>query len=197
MSRTFAYLRVSTHDQTIENQAQAIRARGYEIPPRRMIGETISGGVPAMERPGFVKLVDKLETGDRLVVLKLDRLGRDVIDVMCTVRQLSEAGIGVISLDLGDIDLTSSAGKASLGFMAVIAEMERDRIRERTADGLARARAQGVKFGRPMAGDVEAVRRERDAGLSQTKIADKLGLSLRTVKRYCATLNKADAGAEQ
>lgn len=197
MSRTFAYLRVSTHDQTIENQAQAIRARGYEIPPRRMIGETISGGVPAMERPGFVKLVDKLETGDRLVVLKLDRLGRDVIDVMSTVRQLSEAGIGVISLDLGDIDLASSAGKASLGFMAVIAEMERDRIRERTADGLARARAQGVKFGRPMAGDVEAVRRERDAGLSQTKIADKLGLSLRTVKRYCATLNQADARGEQ
>ncbi len=197
MSRTFAYLRVSRSDLTVENQAVAIKARGYDINPRRIISETISGGVPAMERPGFAKLVDRLEEGDSLIVLKLDRLGRDALDVVSTVRDLGARGVSVVSLDLGDIDLNSTAGKVTLGVMATIAEMERDRIRERTADGLTRARGQGVKFGRPMAGDVEAVRREREAGLSQSAVAAKLGLSLRTVKRYCAQLSEADAGSKQ
>lgn len=189
MSRTFAYLRVSTQEQTTDNQAQAIKSRGYDISPKRIVAETISGAVPAMERPGFAKLLERMEEGDTLVVLKLDRLGRDTIDVTSTVRDLGAQGIRVISLDLGDIDLTSTTGKATMGIMAVIAEMERDRIRERTQEGLARAKAQGVKLGRPVADDVtEQVREARGAGRSQQEVADLLGLSLRTVKRHCAKL---------
>ncbi|MCI0914715.1 recombinase family protein [Pseudomonas putida] len=189
MSRTFAYLRVSTQEQTTDNQAQAIKSRGYDISPKRIVAETISGAVPAMERPGFTKLLERMEEGDTLVVLKLDRLGRDTIDVTSTVRDLGAQGIRVISLDLGDIDLTSTTGKATMGIMAVIAEMERDRIRERTQEGLARAKAQGVKLGRPVADDVtEQVREAREAGRSQQEVADLLGLSLRTVKRHCAKL---------
>lgn len=189
MSRTFAYLRVSTQEQTTDNQAQAIKSRGYDISPKRIVAETISGAVPAMERPGFAKLLERMEEGDTLVVLKLDRLGRDTIDVTSTVRDLGAQGIRVISLDLGDIDLTSTTGKATMGIMAVIAEMERDRIRERTQEGLARAKAQGVKLGRPVADDVtEQVRQAREAGRSQQEVADLLGLSLRTVKRHCAKL---------
>ncbi|HDS1774190.1 recombinase family protein [Pseudomonas putida] len=189
MSRTFAYLRVSTQEQTTDNQAQAIKSRGYDISPKRIVAETISGAVPAMERPGFTKLLERMEDGDTLVVLKLDRLGRDTIDVTSTVRDLGAQGIRVISLDLGDIDLTSTTGKATMGIMAVIAEMERDRIRERTQEGLARAKAQGVKLGRPVADDVtEQVRQAREAGRSQQEVADLLGLSLRTVKRHCAKL---------
>ncbi|EMX3439724.1 recombinase family protein, partial [Escherichia coli] len=85
MSRTFAYCRVSTSEQSTENQIMAIRQAGYEVPENRVVSETVSGGVQAMKRKGFADMVThKLEAGDRLVVLKLDRLGRDNIDVQQT-----------------------------------------------------------------------------------------------------------------
>ena len=77
MSRTFAYVRVSTIQQTIENQVQELETAGFSIPKRRIVSETISGSVPAQQRPMFARLVDRLEEGDVLVVTKMDRLGRD------------------------------------------------------------------------------------------------------------------------
>lgn len=82
MSRTFAYCRVSTSEQTTENQIMAIRQAGYDVIDNRVVSEVVSGGVQAMKRKAFSDLVNhKLEAGDKLVVLKLDRLGRDNIDV--------------------------------------------------------------------------------------------------------------------
>lgn len=192
MGRTFAYLRVSTAEQTTDNQAQAIQAAGYEVEPRRMIRETISGGVPAMRRPGFAKLVDRLEAGDTLVVLKVDRLGRDCIDIQSTIKALTEQSVKVISLDLGGMDVTSSVGAFSMTMLAAFAQMERDRIRERTYEGLRRAKSQGKRLGRPFAGELSKVKAARDSGLSQSAVAAKLGLSIATVKRYCAELKKAE-----
>eukprot|EP01041_Mallomonas_annulata_P022101 gene22101-42332_t len=81
MTRVFAYCRVSTAEQTTDNQIQEIAASGFQVDSRRMIAETVSGSVAAMERKGFLSLLNKLESGDVLVVTKLDRLGRNAMDV--------------------------------------------------------------------------------------------------------------------
>ena len=80
MSRTFAYCRVSTSDQTCDNQIQEIEAAGFNIDRRRVVTETISGSTPAMERAGFKQLMQRLEWEDVLIVTKLDRLGRNAMD---------------------------------------------------------------------------------------------------------------------
>ena len=95
MPRTFAYVRVSTTEQTTENQIQEISAAGFKVEPYRIVTETISGSTPIAGRKGFKRLVDKLETGDVLIVTKLDRLGRNAIDVSSTVAMLEEMGIRV------------------------------------------------------------------------------------------------------
>ena len=85
MSRAFAYLRVSTPGQTTDDQLQEIRAAGFAIEPRRVVTETVSGSVATAQRQGFARLLDRLEPGDVLVVTKLDRLGRNAMDVGSTV----------------------------------------------------------------------------------------------------------------
>jgi len=151
MSRVFAYCRVSTADQTNDNQVQEIAAAGFAIKPQRVVRETISGGQAARERPEFAKLLDRLESGDVLVVTKLDRLGRSALDVRSTVDLLAMLGVRVHCLALGGADLTSPAGKMTMQVLAAVAEFELDLIRERTSAGLARAREEGKKLGRPSA----------------------------------------------
>src|SRR5664279_4165126 len=149
MGRTFAYCRVSTGDQTTENQIREITASGFSIEPRRTITETISGSVMARERPGFAKLLERLEDSDVLVVTKLDRLGRNAMDVRATVELLAARGVRVHCLALGGVDLTSPAGKMTMGVIAAVAEFERDLLIERTQSGIIRAKAAGKRFGRP------------------------------------------------
>jgi putative DNA-invertase from lambdoid prophage Rac len=140
---------VSTADQTTENQVREIEAAGFALDKRRIVAEAISGGVHATQRPGFAKLLDRLEAGDVLVVTKLDRLGRNVIDVRQTVDDLAGRGVKVHCLALGGADLTSAAGKMTMGVLAAVAEFERDLLRERTAAGIERAKAEGKQPGRP------------------------------------------------
>lgn len=151
MSRVFAYCRVSTTDQTTGNQRHEIEAAGFSVDKRRLIEESISGSVAASERPGFQKLLDRLEDGDILVVTKLDRLGRNAMDVRATVEALASMGVKVHCLALGGVDLTSPAGKMTMGVIAAVAEFERDLMLERTKAGISRARAAGKTFGRPPA----------------------------------------------
>jgi putative DNA-invertase from lambdoid prophage Rac len=101
------------------------------------------------QRKGFVRLLEKMESGDVLVVTKLDRLGRDAIDVSITVNKLEELGIRVHCLALGGVDLTSSAGKMTMNVINAVAQFERDLLIERTQSGLARAKATGKPLGRP------------------------------------------------
>ncbi|EAS75544.1 Hypothetical resolvase [Vibrio alginolyticus 12G01] len=184
--RIFAYCRVSTIEQTTENQILAIRNAGYEVQDNRVISETVSGSVLAMERKEFRALVDhKLEAKDMLVVLKLDRLGRDNIDVQQTIELLKSKGVNVVSLDLPVSDLGSSEGKLMLQMFSAFAEFERNRIRERTQEGLNRAKAQGKKLGRPAAKETTTnVLKCKSEGLSQSEVAQKLGLGIATVKRH-------------
>lgn len=148
MARTFLYARVSTADQTTDNQLLEAKAAGFAIEPQRAVAETISGRVPAAERPGFAKLLDRLETGDTLVVTKLDRLGRDTTDVVSTVAKLEGMGVHVHCLALAGADLTSPAGRLHMTVLAAVSQFERDILVERTHAGLARARAEGKKLGR-------------------------------------------------
>ncbi|ENW4943636.1 recombinase family protein [Salmonella enterica] len=185
MSRTFAYCRVSTTEQTTANQVLALNAAGYHFEPYRVIEEEISGTVEALARPKFAALVDKLEPGDRLVVLKLDRLGRSNIDVQQTINMLMARGVEVSCLDMPVPDITSATGKLMVQIFASFAEFERNRIVERTKEGIARARAEGKKFGRPVAVDTtKAVQKAKADGLSQSQAAAALGMSTRTVKRH-------------
>ena len=186
MSRTFAYLRVSTPEQTTDNQLGEIRVAGFAVQPRRVVAETVSGSVAAMERLGFARLVDRMEEGDVLVVTKLDRLGRNAMDVAATVRALAALGVRVHCLALGGVDLTSSTGRLTMGVINAVAEFERDLLIERTQAGLARARAEGKRIGRPMSltadRRAEVVRRLA-AGESISAVARAAGTSRQTVTR--------------
>ena len=149
MPRTFAYVRVSTVGQTTENQVLEIQAAGFKVEQRRVVSETISGSVATSQRRGFNRLVDRLEPDDVLVVTKLDRLGRNAMDVAGTVAKLAEVGVRVHCLALGGVDLASSTGKLTMNVINAVAEFERDQLIERTQAGLNRAKAEGKILGRP------------------------------------------------
>lgn len=184
--RIFAYCRVSTTEQTTENQVIAIRQKGYEVIDSRIVSETVSGSVEAIKREKFKMLINhKMEKGDMLVVLKLDRLGRDNIDVQSTINLLTDKGIKVVCLDLPVADLSSAEGKLMLQMFSAFAEFERNRIRERTREGLERAKSQGKKLGRPKATKTTAaVQAQKSEGKSQSKVAQNLGIGIATVKRH-------------
>jgi putative DNA-invertase from lambdoid prophage Rac len=186
MSRVFAYCRVSTAEQTTENQAQEITAAGFSIAPQRIIAETVSGSVAATERKGFAKLLDKLESGDVLVVTKLDRLGRNAMDVRATVERLEASGVKVHCLALGGVDLTSAAGKMTMQVLNAVAEFERDLLIERTHAGIKRAKAEGKAFGRPSAltaSQQEQVKQQLQAGVPVAQIARAYSTSRQTIMR--------------
>lgn len=186
MARTFAYCRVSTADQTTDNQARGIEAAGFAVDPKRVVAETVSGSLPAMERKGFVRLLDRLEAGDVLIVTKLDRLGRNAMDVRSTVEKLAGEGVRVHCLALGGADLTSPAGKMTMGVIAAVAEFERDLLIERTQAGLSRAKAEGKALGRPMSLSPQQqaeIAEKRKAGISLRALAKEYGTSLASVQR--------------
>ena len=186
MSRIFAYARVSTLEQHTGNQLGEIRAAGFEVEPRRIVAETVSGSVAASERPGFARLVDRLEAGDILVVTKLDRLGRNAMDVRKTVDQLDASGVKVHCLALGGVDLTSPAGRMTMGVINAVAEFERDLLIERTQAGLNRAKAEGKTLGRPprlTEDQKQAVIRKLEDGASISRLARDYGVSRLTITR--------------
>lgn len=186
MARTFAYVRVSTADQTTANQIREIEAAGFAIDKRRVIAENISGSVSANQRPGFMKLLDRVEEGDVLVVTKLDRLGRNAMDVRSTVEALAARDVRVHCLALGGVDLTSAAGRMTMQVLNAVAEFERDLLIERTNSGIARAKAEGKPMGRPSAlsksQQAEALA-EIANGASISAIARKFSTSRQTVMR--------------
>ena len=143
----FAYGRVSTSLQDTDNQRLELTNAGWAID--YWFADTISGKSASSQRPAFRELLTKIRDGETLLVSKLDRLGRDAIDVLQTVRDLGARNIKVVVHQLGSTDLTSPAGKLLLSMLAAVAEMERDLLIERTQAGLTRAKAEGKKLGRP------------------------------------------------
>lgn len=192
MSRVFAYCRVSTTDQVTENQVLEIKNAGFALEPHRIVEEKISGSVAAYERPEFKKLSERLEATDVLIVTKLDRLGRNAIDVRSTVEKLAQAGVKIHCLALGGADLTSPAGKMTMQVISAVAEFERDLLIERTHSGLDRAKAAGKKFGRPSA----LTEAEKDdavalikSGSSISEVARRFKTSRQTILRVRDTIS--------
>jgi putative DNA-invertase from lambdoid prophage Rac len=186
MARTFAYCRVSSADQTTDNQVREIHTAGFAVEPMRVVTETVSGSTPARERGGFSRLLDRLEQGDVLVVTKLDRLGRNAMDVRATVEALTAAGVRVHCLALGGVDLASAAGKMTMGVIAAVAEFERDLLIERTQAGLKRAKAAGKALGRPSvlsAAQQSLIRKRRSEGVSLGALAREYGVSRAAIQR--------------
>ncbi len=182
----FGYGRVSTKEQTTENQRREIEASGYAIDFWHA-DEGVSGKVSALQRPQFTEMLLKMRDGETLVVTKLDRLGRDAQDVGATIKMLATRSIEVIVLQLGKLDLTSAAGKLMLTMLAAVAEMERDLLVERTQSGLARARAEGKTLGRPSATTneqrTEIYTMHHEKGVSLSQLARVFGVSRATIMR--------------
>lgn len=138
------YMRVSTDKQDHALQFSALKQAG--VLDENIYQDVISGS--KFKRDGLDDAMKRLKDGGTLVVWKLDRLGRSGWQVMKLVEELIEAGVGVVSLTEG-FDATTPMGKAMLGIMAVMAELERNNIRERTKAGVSAARARGARLGRP------------------------------------------------
>ena len=185
------YFRVSSDGQSIEAQRHALGGKF----DREFADEGVSGGVMAANRPGFAKLLDLVRAGDIVAIYAIDRLGRDAIDVQSTVKRLTEGGV---ALDIRGIGVSSGdVAKLTLALFAQLAEMERAKIKERTAAGREAARASLAatgkthrgkeSLGRPKAHDGAEVAEWRAA--NKASIADtarRFGLSIATVKRDCA-----------
>ena len=195
MSRTFAYVRVSSTDgrQTTENQIQEIRRAGYEIPENRVISEEISGSVPVMERPQFAKLLDRLEPGDCVVCRSVCRIGRDAIDVMGLISWAKSHQIKLVILQLGEgLDLCSTAGQVVVSIMAILAEAEKQLLIERTKSGLARFVSNGGKLGRKPKTTPEqqiSIRQALAEGVSVSQLSRDYKVSRATI----LSINKAAA----
>lgn len=184
-----AYFRVSTSDQSIESQRKALGS-SFE---REFKDEGVSGSVLAKDRPGFAKLLSYVREGDVLHVYAVDRLGRDALDVQATVRELLNKGVAIEVHGLGQI--AKGVGELILAVLAQVADMERNRINERTRAGRETARQLlattgktqhgKISLGRPRAADPATVIAWRKAnGASLSKTATQFSLSVATVKRY-------------
>jgi len=175
------YARVSTHEQRLDLQQDALHHVGCE----QVFSDTASGAKSA--RPGLVAALEACRAGDVLVVWKLDRLGRSLAHLVETVQVLAARGIGFRSLQ-EQLDTTTSGGRLIFHIFASLAEFERDLIRERTHAGLAAARARGRKGGRPKGVDEKkrkaALALKRDPNYSVKEICDIVGISRNTYYKY-------------
>ncbi|WP_455918650.1 recombinase family protein [Ensifer canadensis] len=193
MSRTFAYCRVSTEKQELENQIHEIEGAGFKVDRKqRLLTDTISGSVPAMQREGFKKLIERMEEGDRVVVTKLDRLGRDSIDVQTTLKYLSDVKkVEVHCLALKGFDLSTAIGGMIMQVLAAVAQFEKDLIVERTKAGVKRARDEGKTLGRPKSLTDQQKDEARQAvknGASYRSVAKSMGVSHATIMRVCEAI---------
>jgi DNA invertase Pin-like site-specific DNA recombinase len=174
------YARVSTAEQKLDLQADALRAAGCE----RLHTDVASGASTA--RAGLEEALGYLRPGDTLVVWKLDRLGRSLPHLIETVKMLDRRGVGFRSLH-EHLDTTTPGGKLIFHLFGALAEFERDLIRERTQAGLAAARARGRKGGRPAVLDQRrqqrAVALYREGKLTPAEIARTVGCSRSTLYR--------------
>lgn len=174
------YARVSTDDQSLDSQTEALHAAGAE----RIFSDKISGSLRT--RPQLNRLLDQLRPGDVVMVTKYDRLARSLKDLLDIVDQVEKRGAGFRSL-AEDIDTTTPAGRLVFHVFASIAQFERERIAERTLEGLQAARLRGRVGGRPpvlTAVQKAEVRRMRDKeGRSITEIARLFKVSQQTVRR--------------
>jgi putative DNA-invertase from lambdoid prophage Rac len=186
MLRIGLYARVSTSDQqTLQMQNRALREyaarRGWTIAMQvRKVG---SGAVERKAREQLMDAARRREI-DVVLVWRLDRWGRSVTDLLATLQELEHLGVGFVSLTEA-LDLTTPAGRAMAGLLAIFAEFEREILRDRTRAGLAQARLNGKRLGRPMSAGLQAteIRKMHRAGVAKAEIARRLDIGRTSVRR--------------
>lgn len=180
------YARVSTGHQSLDAQADALTAAGVEA--ARVYSDKLTGTSTREQRPGLAALLDYAREGDIIVVVGIDRLGRNAAEVMLTIRDLGARGIVLRSLREG-IDTSNATGRMVAGVLASLAELELELGRERRAASRAARKARDLPIGRPKKLDADKAalaRRMRDSGEPVPTIADTLGVSRATLYRYLA-----------
>jgi DNA invertase Pin-like site-specific DNA recombinase len=177
------YVRVSTVSQTLDQQQAALEVAGVA----KTFSDTMSGARD--DRPGLKALLEYVREGDTVVVWKLDRLGRNTLHILETVKALTDRGVTLISTTDG-IDSSTAAGRMVIGVLASMAEFERELVKERTALKRKTSRANGTKFGRPRkvigVDHIATARRMKADGHTAKDIAKYLGVSRATLYRYLA-----------
>ena len=184
--RVGLYARVSTHDQqTLPMQLSAMREyierRGWTVGAE--VSEIGSGAKEREKREQLLRSARRREI-DAIIVWRLDRWGRSLVDLVSTLGELGDLGVGFVSLTEA-LDLTTPTGRAMAGLLAVFAEFERDILRERVKAGIAQARAEGKPHGRPKTASLlkEQVEDMYEAGMSKSEIAHKLSIGRTSVRR--------------
>ena len=189
MFRVGLYARVSTHDQqTLPLQMRAMREyaakRGWAIAVQ--IKEVDSGAAERKLRENLLAAARRREI-DVVLVWRLDRWGRSLIDLVVTLKELAELGVSFVSLTEA-LDLTTPTGRAMAGLFSVFAEFEHEILRERIRAGIAEARLKGKRFGRPLTAAKKAgqIRKLYRAGVSKAEIARRLQIGRTSVRRILA-----------
>ena len=185
--RHLGYTRVSTASQDAQLQLDALVDSGVQ--KRDVFSDVTSGSRAAIERPGMKRLMDYVEPGDTVVVWRIDRLGRSLIDVLNTVNLLRDKGVKIRSLSDG-IDPETTSGRLMLGMLATLAEYERELITERVNAGIAAAKQNGTRFGRPpvdpavIAEKLVIAQDARRKGRTAAEAASLVGWSRATLYRH-------------
>ena len=185
--RHLGYTRVSTASQDAQLQLDALVDSGVQ--KRDVFSDVTSGSRTAIERPGMKRLMDYIEPGDTVVVWRIDRLGRSLIDVLNTVNLLRDKGVKIRSLSDG-IDPETTSGRLMLGMLATLAEYERELITERVNAGIAAAKQNGTRFGRPpvdpavIAEKLDIAQDARRKGRTAAEAASLVGWSRATLYRH-------------
>ncbi|MBU8905587.1 recombinase family protein [Desertibacillus haloalkaliphilus] len=178
------YARVSTKEQSLDMQLDALHKSGCE----RIFKEKVSGSKD--DREQLHRVLETLRTGDKFVVYKLDRLARSTLKLLKVAEQLEQQGVELISIQ-DNIDTTTPMGKAMFRMLSVLAELERDMIRERTRSGLEAARARGRKGGRPKKNEKkveQALKMYKTKQFTIAEITDATGVSSSTLYRSISSL---------
>jgi DNA invertase Pin-like site-specific DNA recombinase len=188
VGQRIGYTRVSTVAQTLDQQNDALAKAGAT----KTFSDTMSGARD--DRPGLCELMSYVRPGDTVVVWKLDRLGRNTVHILETVKALTDRGVTLVSVTDG-IDSSTAAGRMMIGVLGSLAEYERELIKERTALKRASSRANGTKFGRPKKVDdsvhIATAKRMKADGHTGKDIAKYLGVSRATLYRYLGDNNAA------
>jgi DNA invertase Pin-like site-specific DNA recombinase len=191
------YARVSTGHQSLDQQLDALHAAGVD--PERVYRDKLSGTSTREQRPGLAALLDYARPGDAIVVVGIDRLGRNAAEVMTTIRQLRDREIVLRSLREG-IDTSNATGRMVAGVLASLAELELELGRERRAAAREARRARGQAIGRPKALDkskAALARRMHASGEPVSTIAATLGVSRATVYRVLGEQDDDSRATEQ
>lgn len=186
------YARVSTDHQSLDQQSDALIAAGVD--PTRIYSDKLTGTSTKEQRPGLAAVLDYAREGDVIVVVGIDRLGRNAAEVMLTIRDLQQRGVVLRSLREG-IDTGNATGRMIAGVLASLAELELELGRERRAAAKAARKARGMDVGRPKAlrpDKVAIAEKLRASGEPVPSIAETLGVSRATVYRALAAREGAN-----